>query len=240
MKVTNLITDKILRDIADINDKCHAMHLPSPPVQFFQMEVRDADGTVVEVLKSKSNSWVRNAYNMLAQLFLPCNSYEGSSTFGEGSQSIKLLAGTTQRNATYITILQGGTYSNAYNASASAAYGIIIGTGETAESFDSYALAALIAHGTGTGQMSYGAGTAPSVSYSSELKEWTSVMTRTFTNSSGAAITVKEIGLAYSLTVSGGSVHNALISRDVLASPITINNGQTLTITYTSEITYPA
>lgn len=239
MKVTNLITADILQGIDDINRKCHAMHLPSPPVQFFQMEVSDADGTVVEVLKSKSNSWVRNAYNVLSFLFLPCDTNEGSATFGEGSMSLKTTAGVTVRTNNYGVYIEYGFLSNLYNSGANANYGILIGTGNAAESFESNALEALIAHGTGSGQMVYDAGAKPTATYNSENKKWQSVMARVFTNSSGANIIVNEIGLAYT-TKLGSTTYILLISRDVLATPVTVEHGQTLTITYTSEITYPA
>lgn len=240
MKVTNLITPDVLAGIDDINRKCHAMHLPSPPVQFINAEVCDDKGAVVEALKCKSNSWVRNTYNVLSQTFLPSSSAAGSATFGEGSQSLKTTADATIRHASYVSILVGGAFSYTYNTSAEATYGIVVGTSDGAESFDSVNLGTKIAHGTSAGQLSYSAGSAPTVTYNPATKKWQSVMSRTFANGSGGSITVKEIGIIYNITASGYTPSNVLMSRDVLATPITVANGQTLTITYTSEITYPA
>lgn len=240
MKITNLITADILQGIDDINKKCHAMHIPSPPVQFISAEVRDADGTLSEVYKSKSNTWVRNAYNYLSSVFLPCDTIQGTDTFGAGSMSLKSTAGTTRRKDAFVPYLTSGLIKYIFNEAANANFGIVIGTGDTAESFEHTSLSAIVAHGTGAGQMSYAIGTNTAATYDSGTKKWTSAFSRTFVNSSGSDITVKEIGVVYSLNYQTGVSDNFLITRDVLASPVTVANGQTLTITYTSEITYPA
>jgi len=240
MKVTNLITKKVLRGIDDINRRCHAMHLPPPPVQFITAEVRDADGTVVEVLTSKSNSWVRNSYNILAQLFLPASGRAGGGAYGAGTLTVSDTTGAarptgSEENLFYVPT---GAMANLINGAATSGLGICVGTSSTAESFEHTNLQAIIASGSAAGNLLYGISNTPVFSYNAGTKKATSVLSRVFTNSSGSSITVAEIG--WIIKVNVGADRLVLISRDVLATPVTVNNGQALTITYTSEITYPA
>lgn len=109
-------------------------------------------------------------------------------------------------------------------------YGPVVGTGTGAFDFDNYALGTLIAHGTGSGQLSYGLVTfnAPQTSGNDRYFE----IIRTFQNLSGAQIDVNEIGLYGN----SASVYFCL-AREVLGSAIQIPNGQTLTVTYKIKIT---
>ena len=112
--------------------------------------------------------------------------------------------------------------------------GIVVGTGFTAVAIGNYGLETIIAHGTGAGQLSYGTGSvAVPVTSGSTRKFWT---VRTFTNNSGAAITVKECGI-YCIAYDGAANRYFCISRDVLASPVAVGNGETLTVTYTISVT---
>lgn len=109
-------------------------------------------------------------------------------------------------------------------------YGIVVGTGTTAESNTDYALATQIAHGTGSGQLDYGAHgfTAPAVVGSNVGM----VVSRTFYNGSGASITVREIGV-YCLA----ATYKFCALRDVLITPEAVANTETLTVQYTFRTT---
>jgi len=72
-------------------------------------------------------------------------------------------------------------------------FGIVVGTGSTAPTINDNALQTLIVHGSGSGQLSYGAITFGSPASDSSTSQFT--ITRNFTNSSGGAINVNEIGL---------------------------------------------
>jgi len=114
--------------------------------------------------------------------------------------------------------------------------GILVGTGTTAKSNTDYALATQIAHGTGSGQLSYGsqAFTQPAVVGANVDY----VLTRTFQNGSGASITVNEIGFAVGeATAAPTTTTGRLIIRDVLAAGVAVGNGQTLTVEYTIRTT---
>lgn len=102
-------------------------------------------------------------------------------------------------------------------------YGIMIGSGTTAEAVTDTALAVKIAHGTGSGQLQYGTVTygAPSTTATTTTFRFT----RVFTNGSGGTVTVEEIGLVF------GSGSPILGARD-LTGTISITNGQQLTVNY--------
>jgi len=242
MKKTNLVTPKVLKNISDINDMCQRMHLPPPPVQFIDALVLDENGKPIEQYTSKSNSYVRNAYNFLAQNMLPAAVNAGTNTFGAGGLRMKSTSGLNEGPAGQILGPFNGNLSSAllsaFQGDASANYGIIIGTSDAAESFEDHNLQAKIAHGTSAGQMTYMAGNVPSVAYNSGTKKWTSIMSRVFANNSGSEIIVKEVGMVMAGRFDAYS-YLFLLSRDLLASPVAVQYGQTLTITYTTEITFP-
>ncbi|GAI73856.1 unnamed protein product, partial [marine sediment metagenome] len=63
------------------------------------------------------------------------------------------------------------------------------------------------------------------------------VVTRTFTNSSGGSITVREIGIYCFSTDTGAIARYFCIVRDVLATPQAVGNGEILTVQYTLRTT---
>ena len=105
-------------------------------------------------------------------------------------------------------------------------FGIVVGTGDTPVTADDYNLASKIAHGTGAGQLSYGAVTL----YDPFVSDYTvkQRIARSFTNNSGADITVKEIGLIVKTSVDNYLV---MIIRDVI-TPLTIPDGGKSMIRY--------
>lgn len=107
--------------------------------------------------------------------------------------------------------------------------GIVVGTGAVAPTINDYALGTLIAHGTGGGQLSYGAVTFGLPAYDGTTSQYT--ITRNFSNSSGGAITVTEVGL-YVSGVDPTTTYYFMIIRDVIGGGVSVPNGQTLTINY--------
>jgi len=125
-------------------------------------------------------------------------------------------------------------------------YGIVVGSGNTANVSQKnmmYSMIALIPNGTGAGQLTYQAVSFTYPSESGNTSTWT--LSRNFINQSGGTINVSEIGIiAY---VSGfrllNSVSSALVnpdyflfSYDIPSSAISLANGQTLNITYTFTV----
>ena len=120
-------------------------------------------------------------------------------------------------------------------------YGIQIGTGTTEPSITDTRLSLLITNGTGAGQMQYGGVSVTSAVTNTTNNTGYITVTRTFTNNSGASITVSEVGLvAWSgtKTSSSGTGTNQyyLIIHDLLPTPITVPNGSSLSISYEIQV----
>lgn len=111
-------------------------------------------------------------------------------------------------------------------------YGIVVGdddgTGEPL-AYNNYRLGSLHADGTGASEFEYQHNPPRAATVVSGGKVQFS-FSRTFTNSSGAPIDVKEIG------VYAGVGFRCCIIRDILPATVTVNNGQVLTVTYTLKV----
>jgi len=113
--------------------------------------------------------------------------------------------------------------------------GLRVGTGTTTVTPTDYELASKIAHGSGAGQMVYGAMTWEAVEVVGNVSRFR--VSRVFTNNSGASITVREIGGALYQTDSGAVARYLLYLRDVLASPSTVPDGASITVRYRFSVT---
>ncbi|MBL8484123.1 MAG: hypothetical protein JNJ60_18140 [Rhodocyclaceae bacterium] len=111
------------------------------------------------------------------------------------------------------------------------------GTGTTAESFEHFALAALVAQGTSSGQLSYQATVNGGQSYNAGTKVWTSTLARILNNNSGGTIVVAETGI-YANQANGATNH--MIERSLLGATVSVLNTGQLTVTYTMTLTFPA
>jgi hypothetical protein len=134
-----------------------------------------------------------------------------------------------QTNATQAPAYTGSTFFMFAMNSSTQAWGILVGTGNTAVTSDDYHLATMIAHGSGSGQLVHGSMTVQTPTFSGNDSHV--ILVRSFTNSSGADITVKEVGMAYF-----DGTNSFMIVRDVLASPITVPAGLTLTAQYDYKV----
>ena len=135
--------------------------------------------------------------------------------------TIKDITGTNRSISFY------GTTRWKCNGVAGENLGPVVGSGTAAVSIDDYQLATQITHGTGIGQLSFGAVTfnAPQTSGQSRYFE----IVRQFTNSSGGTVTLNEIGLHMN---NEPSSYYYLCLRDVLSSSIEVADGKVLTVTY--------
>lgn len=214
---------------------CIALHIPPPPVTWITMTVEDADGNVVSEKTIKANSWVRNYYNNLASCLLP--GLPGG-VYGAGTLAIKDTSGTTKTSTTHYTNYTN-TSSSRNGSAGNDGYGISIGTGGNAESFEDYVLQTPIADGTGAGQMSYAAGTIGSPSYNAETKKWTQTITRAINNNTAGSISVTEVVLYWGMNVNNQACV-ACVDRSLLPAAVDVPAANKLTVTYTTEMTFPA
>ena len=193
-------------------------------------KITDANGTVVKEWTEPAHSLNYNFASIIWALW-DANSITLSDTGGI---------------ATSINGASGGAWS-VTAPSGNTSYGILIGSGATAGSTPSPSLSNLVAQipqGTSSGQIEYGGVTLSSVSGSGQTTSFT--VSRSYTNVSGATLTVTEIGIAVYMTgfaMTNVSTHSAvtsdyfLIAYDIPSSAISVQNGQTLTITYTFSVT---
>ncbi len=116
--------------------------------------------------------------------------------------------------------------------------GVVVGSGSTPPNISDYALGTRIAHGTGSGQLQYGAVTFGAPASDSTTSQFT--VTRNFANASGSSVTVNEIGLyvtqyshvQYPAHGQWPFTVVCMILRDVISGGIAVPNGQTLTVNY--------
>ncbi len=136
---------------------------------------------------------------------------------------------TLQRFANTVYIFD----SNA--AAGSALSGILVGSGNTAPAINNYAMETLIAHGVGAGQLQYAIVSFAVPAASATVSQFT--ITRNFTNGSGGAVTVNEIGLVCKTKDITYTDRYLLLIRDVVGGGISIPNGETLTVNYRPQAT---
>jgi hypothetical protein len=145
----------------------------------------------------------------------------------------RLVLGTIKTGATTLTTnsINNTSMSLSYNADLSntteTGYnGIIVGTGDKIVEFGDLNLDAIIDHGTGAGQLSFKKPTVRMLYF-----DQVGYLERDFVNLSGSAITIKECGISKSGSNTTKS-QCALVVRDVLTSPIIVDNNQTLSVIY--------
>lgn len=219
------------------------LHIPIPE-HFIELEVTDKDGKVIQHLKQRSHSWVRNAYNLLLSQMASKNLDSGAGEYGAGYLSIKDMLGVIKRGTSGFSIGESSysfeslTYLYGYISGATDdGHGILVGSDATAESFEDFELLAQIAEGTAAGQLNHMAMDYPSKSYAALT--WTITWLRYLNNNSPGNVDVNEVGLV----PKGHSFLGAfsfMMSRDKLGATVTIPATGQLKVTYTIELTYPA
>jgi len=109
--------------------------------------------------------------------------------------------------------------------------GIMVGIGTTPPTNTDVAMETKIVHGTGAGQLSYGATSKTTTTEVGANIDF--VFTRTFNNGSGNTINVTETGI---ICIATNTTTYFLIAHDTF-SAVAVANGQTLTVNYTLRTT---
>ncbi|MCK9570052.1 hypothetical protein M0R72_14005 [Candidatus Pacearchaeota archaeon] len=217
--------DERENDFAELRRLGIKLSVPVPEV-FVSRKIENP-GCEAIIKDGRSHTWVRNFYNALfAASFGGLTGYGPDGDGGAGSLKIRTQSGDYLNNI-----------SSAHFPSLESAGGIILGTGDTAYSFEDYKPDALIAHGTGAGQMTYGTMSHQVPVYTSGTKEWAQTIKRVCNNNSSGAIAVAEVLLVGNYI---NYTYSPVCARDVLASTDTINVGGQYTVTYTVKLTFPA
>jgi len=188
----------------------------------YRVVVRDAQGKIMRIEEAPSKSFILNLL-YIWWISLNLNSTDTVSVVNTSGQQ------TTQ------TLEQPMGWYKFIGGKASPYSGVQVGSGTSAPSASSPYLESLILDGTGSGQLSYGPNSATSPSVSSNPS--TLVDSNTFTNNSGATVTVGEIGFAVQANNGPQDIHlAALIIHDVLSSVVNVVSGGTITVTYTLQV----
>ena len=216
---------------ASIPSDTHYNKQDSPTFKaYLVIVVRDKDGKVINVHKQRSHSPTAN----FIQLLLPASYYNmtgntitvtninGSSNpwaFFKGSYT---YPNTAVNNPSYLVMIQ-------------------VGSGQQSNPYSAYKLAAPISNGNGPGQLSYSTPSiVPNIIVSGSSASF--VIIQTLSNSSGATITITEVGVVVNIQNNGpacGYTQNfgpVLLWYDTLSSPISIPNGGGITIYYTFTV----
>jgi hypothetical protein len=201
-------------------------YVPKLPKAVIEYEVRDKNGKLLSKGKFPAKSWVGNIIAVLSCIISTWA--QTTSNYSTSSRADLIDTSGTARSL----LLGGGTSTSTVGGNAPAGTadsGIVVGTSDTPVSLGQYNLQSPIAHGTGAGQLSYGATTVESL-----VKDtaWYFRVIRTFTNSSGSSITIREIGLFVRFGLFSPTYFSCMLARDVPSTPITVPNGSTLTVRY--------
>jgi hypothetical protein len=237
--------DKLEGEYLTLRKLGQKLHIPIPEA-FWELEVIDGKGNVLQRHRQRSHSWVRNVYNlMFTQL---AGKDADDNTFGAGKLSTIKTDGSVQYGAGPMAINPyvsdsvddvGFGYRALANDDEA---GILVGGGTSAESFEDYALQTKIDTGNGAGQLAYAESEPHSVSYDAGAKVLRNELVRYFNNNSGGSISINETALVYASRPPGGGTgyQYYLASRDKLASTVTVPNTGQLKVTYIVQLTYPA
>ena len=201
---------------------------PAPIPRAFVHLLTTLEGQPLSSLSLPAHSYTRNFYNYA--LMAPSGLLSSDSTWGDGHGNFKDTTGNNR-------VFSAHNYAwTSVNPAQDNTHGIVVGTSDTAESFDHVALQAIIAHGTNSGQLSHRVMSAATLSWAAGSKTFSLFLSRIFDNSSGGTIVVKETGIIASCY---SQAYKFLYCRDVLASPISVLNSGTLTVTYEAQLVYP-
>jgi hypothetical protein len=204
------------------------------PQILWEIEVRDKTGKLLKHYVTPARSWLKQFIQMLKGEFATRN----GTDVGNGNVTIVDETGTARGFPRHSTASGYLCYMNlsALGDVGDVSQGIIVGSSDTPNSLTTYALGAKISHGSGSGQLVYNAQTIEDVTNPSG-NDLQFRLTRTFTNNSGATVTVKEVGLIVKVWDSSANSRSWLIARDVLPSPVDVPDGASLTIRYVVKIT---
>jgi len=195
--------------------------------------VRDKDGKVIKKYKQKSHSPTTNFIGLMLPLTW-YNATGNSWTFINTLNSTFIYAPTIASLGFGIQYPNNGTTINDYIVN------ILVGSGSNSNPYSAYNLNAPISNGSGTGQLFYSSVSTPT-SITINGNQAYFIISQSYANQSGATITISEVGIIMYLNTSNileqnVKTGNLLVWYDVLSSPISVGNGQSVIIYYTFSV----
>ena len=182
---------------------------------YYMLEVKNSDGKVLKRIRRLSHSFTQGFGGAIEWWFTgnpqisisKASPSSGGVNFGQNSSCIGYF-------------VSGGSGDDTT--------GIQVGSGTAKTTISDTSLGSVILNGTSSGQLEYGSTSVFTPTINTSTNQATMQVSRSFTNNSGANVTVSEVGLV--LTTPNGTPF--LVLHDLLPSPITVGNGQVLTVTY--------
>jgi len=191
--------------------------------------VRDDSNRIIRRISQPGHSFLTQFYLYEVGFALSPYGSEGTTyAITDTSNTARTMPGTGNAGS---GLGHAGYFGSTAAGAGTNTYGIQVGTGSTANSSATYALASLIANGSGAGQLNYGASAASAATS-------TLVYSRTVTNNSGGSITINEAGVTILYFCYGDTGRSFLIIRDVLGTPIVLGNGNNTTLSCTRSFTF--
>lgn len=194
---------------------------------YYRIVVKDKNGKVKRKTRwRKSKSWTLG--------FLKHMQYMMLHVYGSVVTAVSITdTGNTARSiGAFVHYFH--QCMSAYAADNDGAYGIVLGTGITAVTNSDYKLDTIIAHGTGSGQLDYGASSLTAAAVVGANVDM--VLSRAFYNGSGATVTVKEMGIYAKSRDDASQERIFLICRDLIAA-VDILDTETASAQYTFRTT---
>lgn len=200
-----------------------------------QAQVFDKKGRLRQSKAWVSKSFLKNILGCLAPEIDTDNNYDtvdiNANSRGNNSKA----------NVIYCPLAAGGQYVYGHGDSlenTAETLGILVGTGDAANTALTYTLHQLIAHGKSAGQFEYFGGAFGEVTISGADTYFD--IERIFRNSSGGSIVVSEYGISVFRENSYGYCYPTLIVRDVFTDPgdqITVADTEIFKATYRMYVT---
>jgi len=198
---------------------------------YWKITVLTKDGKIIYRKRFRSHSFLAAFIKYIKGEF--ATAY--ASGTGEGNVSIADVNGVSTNYPRHNDFNSHRAHMSALGSAGDDSQGIVVGTGSNPNTTTTYSLQTKIAHGTGSVQLQYGAMTVNNVVASGNALYFT--MTRTFTNGSGASITVNEVGIQCVAQDTASATRTLLLARDVLTNPVTIPDGGSATFQYKISLT---
>lgn len=194
-----------------------ALIAPAPKLYITALVKDPRTGKVTYKHRQPGHSYIKNLIDLLYVHFTgtPSPTYNIQQISG-ANQGIGISSNTFA-----LHVLSGPNNS-----------GIVVGNGTAPVTIDDYALAAIIGDGAAAGQLNY-LGHTVLAPLTVGTKRRT-IISRTYLNTSGDTVTVKECGLY--VHCSYGFIQVCMI-RDLVTPNVAVPNLQTLTLTYELSVT---
>jgi len=195
--------------------------------------VRDKDGNVIKRYKQKSHSPTANFIGLMIPLTWYVNT-GNSWTFKNTSNSTFSYESSIAMPGFGMGYPCSGSNHNDYIVN------ILVGSGSQSNPYSAYNLNAPISNGSGTGQLLYSSISTPT-SITINGSQAYFIISQSYANQSGGTITISEVGIITylnftSTTNTTTTPGNTLMWYDVLSSPISVGNGQSVVIYYTFSV----